>query len=105
MIMFNIAEGKNSISRGKPVEHIAMVNGLHRSACTSCSRTMRIRQNVAIDVTESVQLLVRFTVLRSMPVMPKLEHYDIDGSAAWAQDVGVPRAVVEQMMQQEAMRV
>ena len=40
MIMFNIAEGKNSISRGKPVEHIDIVNGLHVSACTSCTRTM-----------------------------------------------------------------
>ena len=37
---------------------------------------MRVRQDIAIDLTESVQLLVRFNALRSMPVMPKLEHYN-----------------------------
>ena len=53
-----------------------MVIGLHVSACTSCTRTMRVRRDIAIDITESVQLLVRFNALRSMPVMPKLEHYN-----------------------------
>ena len=37
---------------------------------------MRVRRDIAIDITESVQLLVRFNALRSMPVMPKLEHYN-----------------------------
>ena len=37
---------------------------------------MRFRRDIAIDITESVQLLVRFNALRSMPVMPKLEHYN-----------------------------
>ena len=37
---------------------------------------MRVRQDIAIDITESVQLLVRFNALRSMPVMPKLERYN-----------------------------
>ena len=32
--------------------------------------------DAVIDITESVQLLVRFNALRSMPVMPKLEHYN-----------------------------
>ena len=53
-----------------------MVIGLHVSACTSCTRTMRFRRDIAIDITESVQLLVRFNALRSMPVMPKLERYN-----------------------------
>ena len=64
------------LPRDKPVEHIDMVIGLHVSACTSCTRTMRVRRDIAIDITESVQLLVRFNALRSMPVMPKLEHYN-----------------------------
>ena len=74
--MFNITDGNNNVSRDKPVEHIDMVIGLHVSACTSCTRTMRVRRDIAIDITESVQLLVRFNALRSMPVMPKLEHYN-----------------------------
>ena len=74
--MFNITDGNNNVSRDKPVEHIDLVIGLHVSACTSCTRTMRVRQDIAIDITESVQLLVRFNALRSMPVMPKLEHYN-----------------------------
>ena len=74
--MFIITDGNNNVSRDKPVEHIDMVNGLHVSACTSCTRTMRVRRDIAIDITESVQLLVRFNALRSMPVMPKLEHYN-----------------------------
>ena len=72
MTMFIITDGNNNVSRDKPVEHIDMVNGLHVSACTSCTRTMRVRRDIAIDITESVQLLVRFNALRSMPVMPKL---------------------------------
>ena len=76
MTMFNITDGNNNVSRDKPVEHIDMVIGLHVSACTSCTRTMRVRQDIAIDITESVQLLVRFNALRSMPVMPKLERYN-----------------------------
>ena len=75
MTMFNITDGNNNVSRDKPVVHIDMVIGLHVSACTSCTRTMRARRDIAIDITESVQLLVRFNALRSMPVMPKLEHY------------------------------
>ena len=74
--MFNITDGNNNISRDKPVEHSDLVIGFHVSACTSCTRTMRVRQDIAIDITESVQLLVRFNALRSMPVMPKLEHYN-----------------------------
>ena len=74
--MFNITDGNNNISRDKPVEHIDLVIGLHVSACTSCTRTMRVRRDIAIDITESVQLLVRYNALRSMPVMPKLEHYN-----------------------------
>ena len=84
MTMFNITDGKNNISRDKPVEHINMVNGLHVSACTSCTRTMRVRRDIAIDITESVQLLVRFNALRSMPVMPKLEHYNVDALLSMA---------------------
>ena len=76
MTMFIITDGNNNVSRDKPVEHIDMVIGLHVSACTSCTRTMRVRRDIAIDITESVQLLVRFNALRSMPVMPKLEHYN-----------------------------
>ena len=76
MTMFNITDGNNNVSRDKPVEHIDMVIGLHVSACTSRTRTMRVRRDIAIDITESVQLLVRFNALRSMPVMPKLEHYN-----------------------------
>ena len=61
------------------LEHIDVVIGLHVSACTSFTRTMRFRRDIAIDITESVQLLVRFNdALRSMPVMPKLEHYNVD---------------------------
>ena len=41
MTMFNITDGIN-ISRDKPVEHSDLVIGLHVSACTSCTRTMRI---------------------------------------------------------------
>ena len=78
MTMFNITDDNNNISRDKPVEHIDLVIGLHLSACTSCTRTMRFRRDIAIDITESVQLLVRFNALRSMPVMPKLEHYNVD---------------------------
>ena len=74
--MFNITDGNNNISRDKPVEHSDLVIGFHVSACTSCTRTMRVRQDIAIDITESVELLVRFNALRSMPVMPKLEHYN-----------------------------
>ena len=44
MTMFNITDGKNNISRDKPVEHIDLVIGLHVSACTSCTRTMRFRR-------------------------------------------------------------
>ena len=82
--MFNITEDNNNISFGKPVEHIDIDNGLHVSACTSCTRTMRVRRDIAIDITESVQLLVRFNALRSMPVMPKLEHYNVDAMHAMA---------------------
>ena len=64
MTMFNITDGNNNISRDKPVEHIDMVIGLHVSACTSCTRTMRFRpcfrRDIAIDITESVQLFVCF---------------------------------------------
>ena len=42
MTMSNITEDSNNISFGKPVEHIDIDNGLHVSACTSCTRTMRI---------------------------------------------------------------
>ena len=76
MTTFNITDGINNISRDKPVEHSDMVIGLHVSACTSCTRTMRARRDIAIDITESVQLLVCFAALQSMPVMPKLEHYN-----------------------------
>ena len=76
MTMFNITDGNNNVSSDKPVEHFDMVIGLHVSACTSCTRTMRFRRDIAIDITESVQLLVCFAALRSMPVMPKLEHYN-----------------------------
>ena len=41
MTMFNITDGKNNISRDKPVEHIDLVIGLHVSACTSCTRPWR----------------------------------------------------------------
>ena len=74
--MFNITDGNNNISRDKPVEHIDLVIGLHVSACTSCTRTMRVRRDIAIDITESVPLLVCFVALRSLPVLPKLEHYN-----------------------------
>ena len=84
MTMFNITDGNNNISRDKPVEHIDLVIGLHVSACTSCTRTMRVRRDIAIDITESVQLLVRFNALRSMPVMPKLEHYNQNAMHAMA---------------------
>ena len=83
--MFNITDGKNNISRDKPVEHIDFVIGLHVSACTSCTRTMRFRREGHCDrLTESVQLLVRFNALRSMPVMPKLEHYNVDALRSMA---------------------
>ena len=84
MTVFNITDGNNNISRDKPVEHIDLVIGLHVSACTSCTRTMRFRRDNAIDITESVQLLVCFAALRSMPVMPKLEHYNVDAMHATA---------------------
>ena len=42
MTMLNITDGMDNISHGKPVEHIDIDNGLHVSACTSCTRTMRI---------------------------------------------------------------
>ena len=84
MTMFNITDGNNNISRDKPVDHSDLVIGLHVSACTSCTRTMRVRQDIAIDITESVQLLVCSTALRSMPVMPKLEHYNVDAMHAMA---------------------
>ena len=51
MTMFNITDGKNNISFGKPVEHIDKVICLHVSACTSCTRTTHIRRNIAIDIT------------------------------------------------------
>ena len=60
MIMFNITDGNNNISRHKPVEHIDVVIGLHVSACTSYTRTMCVRRDIAIDITESVQLFVCF---------------------------------------------
>ena len=82
--MFNITDGNNNVSRDKPAEHIDMVIGLHVSACTSCTRTMRVRRDFAIDITESVQLLVRLNALRSMPVMPKLEHYNVNAMHAMA---------------------
>ena len=84
MTMFNITDGNNNISRDKPVEHIDLVIGLHVSACTSCTRTMRFRRDIAIDITESVQLLVHVNALRSMPVMPKLEHYNVDALRSMA---------------------
>ena len=75
MITFNITDGNNNISRDKPVENIDLVIGHHVSACTSCTRTRRFRRDNAIDITESVQLLVCFAALvRSMPDMPKLER-------------------------------
>ena len=55
MTMFIITDGNNNVSRDKPVEHIDMFIGLHVSACTSCTRTMRVRRDIAIDITESVQ--------------------------------------------------
>ena len=82
--MFNITAGKNNISRDKPGENIDLVIGLHESACTSCTRTMRFRRDNAIGITESVQLLVCFAALRSMPVMPKLEQYNLDAMHAMA---------------------
>ena len=82
--MFSITAGKNNISRDKPVENIDLVIGLHVSACTSCTRTMRVRRDIAIDITESVQLLNCFAALRSMPVMPKLEHYNVDAMRSMA---------------------
>ncbi len=42
MTMFNITDGINNISRDKPVGQSNLVIGLHVSACTSCTRTMRI---------------------------------------------------------------
>ena len=76
--MLNITDGNNNISRDKPVENIELVIGLHVSACTSCTCTRRFRRDNAIDITESVQLLVCIAALRSMPDMPKLEHYNVD---------------------------
>ena len=38
MTMFNITDGKNNISRDKPIEHIDKVIGLHVQATTSPSR-------------------------------------------------------------------
>ena len=78
MTMFNITDGNNNVSRDKPVEHIDMGIGLHVAACTSCTRTMRVRRDIAIDITESVQLLVRFNALRSIrrrvTPMPEVEY-------------------------------
>ena len=91
MTMFNITDGNNNVSRDKPVEHIDMVIGLHVSACTSCTRTMRARRDIAIDITESVQLLVRINALRSMPNMPKLEHYNQNAMRSMA--AAVPRCL------------
>ena len=72
MTMFNITDGNNNVSRDKPVEHIDMVIGLHVSACTSCTRTMRVRRDIAIDITESVQLLVRFNnALENVRIWPE----------------------------------
>ena len=45
---------------------------------------MRVRRDIAIDITESVQLLVHVNALRSMPVMPKLEHYNVDALLSMA---------------------
>ena len=45
---------------------------------------MRFRRHNAIDITESVQLLVCFVALRSMPDMPKLEHYNVDAMRSMA---------------------
>ena len=94
--MFNITDGNNNISRDKPVEHIDIDNGLHVSACTSCTRTMRSRRDIAIDITESVQLLVHVNALRSMPVMPKLEHYNVDALLSMAA-AALPRRPLQQM--------
>ena len=91
MTMFNITDGNNNISRDKPVEHIDLVIGLHVSACTSCTRTMRFRRDIAIDITESVQLLVCFAALRSMPVMPKLEHYNVDALRSMAAHTSISK--------------
>ena len=85
MTMFIITDGNNNVSRDKPVEHIDMVNGLHVSACTSCTRTTRFRRDIAIDITKSVQLLVHVNALRLMPVMPKLEHYNVDALLSMAE--------------------
>ena len=84
MTMFIITDGNNNVSRDKPVEHIDMVIGLHVSACTSCTRTRRFQWDNAIDITESVQLLVCIAALRSMPDMPKLEHYNVDAIRSMA---------------------
>ena len=73
-----------ALHTSKPVEHSDLVIGFHVSACTSCTRTMRVRQDIAIDITESVQLLVCFAALRLMPVMPKLEHYNVDALRSMA---------------------
>ena len=68
MTMFNITDGNNNISRDKPVStstwSLASTVCLHFLHCT-----MRVRRDIAIDITESVQLLVRFNALRSMPFM------------------------------------
>ncbi len=46
---------------------------------------MRFRRDIAIDITESMQPLVCFAALRSMPVMPKLgEHCNVDAMHAMA---------------------
>ena len=57
---------------------------IHVSACTSCTRTMRVRRDIAKDITESAHLLIRFNALRSIPFMPKLEHYNVDAMHAMA---------------------
>ena len=44
---------------------------------------IRDRHN-AIDITESVQLLVCIAALRSMPNMPKLEHDNVDAMRSMA---------------------
>ena len=49
-----------------------------------CHRCFVTSPRHAIDITESVQLLVCFAALRSMPVMPNLEHYNVDAMHAMA---------------------
>ena len=61
------------------------VGGTARVGCVHFVHShMRFRRDIAIDITESVQLLVCFAALRSMPVMPKLEHYNVDALRSMA---------------------